>query len=196
VVDVGRGIRVEGFWQRYDTAREEAELLRVPPVAITAVVGDLVRVPPVVARCQADHWAGGCRVLALTSRPGAVPDPTWTALHRASDLVSALEGPDSEFPLPVIDLPGDLPAWLRPLLDRLRVGGVGLVRYVLAGDPSDEDLATWHGEIGRPAVLDLVSPLPPARVLELVERGEPVASAADVAMTAQLLMALRSEVDR
>ena len=187
---------MEGFWQRYEAARQEADLLVVPPVAVPVVVGDLDQVRPVVAACQAGHWAGGGEVVVLTDRAGAVPDPTWTAVHRASDLVSALEGDDTQFPLPVIDVPGDLPAWLRPLLDRLRSGGVGLVRYVLAGDPSDEDLATWHGGIGRPAVLDLVSPLPPDRVLDLVERGEPVATVADVAVTAQLLFALRCATGR
>jgi hypothetical protein len=72
---------------------------------------------------------------------------------------------------------------------------VGLVRYVLGGDPSDEDLATWLGELGQPSVLDLASAVAPERVIELLERGEPMGSVAGMAITPELLTALRLDLE-
>jgi len=131
-------------------------------------------------------------VYVLTSRPELVTDPTWNVLTRPSELVTLLDEGLSDFPLMVVDIPRELPTWIRPLTSRLRANGVGLVRYVLDGDPSDEDLATWFGELDRPSVLDLAGQVPARRVIELLDRGEPVASVAGMAITADLLMALRA----
>ncbi|MEM7275026.1 MAG: hypothetical protein AAF547_18230 [Actinomycetota bacterium] len=179
------------FWDRYDEASAAAQLFAVPPAAVTAVVGSLEVAIPVVDRCQASHWVSQCDVFVLTDRPQLVDDPTWVCLRRPSDVVALLENGGSDFPLIVIDVPQELPVWVRPLVARLREGGVGLVHYVLDGRPGDEDLATWHGEIGKPAVLDLADTVEPARVLELLDRGEPIASVGGSAITADLLLALR-----
>lgn len=183
-----------GFWDRYDEATASAELFAVPPAAITAIVGALHVATPVADRCRASHWVSECDVYVLTSRPELVEDPSWKILKRPSDVVTLLDDGLSDFPLIVVDIPRELPTWIRPLTSRLRSGGVGLVRYVLDDDPSDEDLATWHGELGRPSVLDLVAAVPPARVLDLLDRGEPVASVGGMPITADLLMALRLSV--
>jgi hypothetical protein len=180
------------FWARYDRAQQEAELLAIPAVALSAIVGRLELVAPVVERHQRRHWAGWCEVVVLTDRPQAQPD--WRVVSRHQELVALIEAERGEFPLLVIDVAPQLPSWLRPVLDSLRQAGLGLVHYVLDGDPSDEDLATWHGEIGRPAVLDLVAPIPPTRVLELIDRGEPLASIGGVPVSADLLFALGTEV--
>ena len=182
------------FWDRYDEATASAELFAVPPAAITAIVGALHVAAPVAERCRASHWVTECDVYVLTSRPELVEDPSWKILKRPSDVVALLDDGLSDFPLIVVDIPRELPTWIRPLASRLRAGGVGLVRYVLDDDPSDEDLATWHGELGRPSVLDLVAAVPPNRVLELLDRGEPVASVGGMPITADLLMALRLSV--
>jgi hypothetical protein len=182
------------FWARFESARADAELFHIPPVAVSAVVGSLPTALPVVRRCIASHWAGTCEVFALTGKAQVPGEPGWTVVERGSDLVRIVEQDGHDFPLLVIDVPGEPPLWVRPLLERLRRSDLGLVHYVLDGDPTDEDLATWHGELGRPAVLDLVSPLEPARVLGLLDRGEPIASIAGVPVTASLLLALRSEV--
>lgn len=191
------------FWDHYDQAAAEAELAVVPPAAVVAIVGSLQAALPVIRRCQDRHWMGDCDVFVLTQQPLARlqgPDePPWTAVARPSDLVAVLEEGRSDFPLLVLDVPPDLPAFVRPLVARLRDGGVGLVHYVLDGEPVDEDLATWHGELGRPSVLDLAGPVPADRVLELIERGEPVVSVAGRELSAELLLALRVErltVDR
>jgi hypothetical protein len=64
---------------------------------------------------------------------------------------------------------------------------------VLDDDPDDEDVATWSGELGQPSVLDLAAPIDPARVVELLDRGEPVVSVAGRAVTVDLLTALRAD---
>jgi hypothetical protein len=192
VSGVASGSALE-FWAAYDRARREAELLDLPPVALTGIVGPLPVAVPVAERCRSGHWAGDCDVYVLTDRPRAGGDD-WTVVTDGRELVAAVADRQAEFPLVVVDVPPALPGWLRPLLDELRQAGLGRFHYVLDGDPTDEDLATWHGEIGRPAVLDLVGAPSPHRVLELVDRGEPIASIAGVAMSADLLFALRREV--
>lgn len=183
------------FWAGYDRARREAELLDLPPVALTGIVGPLPVAAPVVERCRNGHWAGDCDVFVLTAHPEAA-GADWTVVADGRELAAVVADRQAEFPLVVVDVPPLLPGWVRPLLDELRLVGLGRIHYVLDGDPTDEDLATWHGEIGRPAVLDLVGGPPPHRVLELVDRGEPIASIAGVAMSADLLFALRTEVSR
>ncbi|MEM9655479.1 MAG: hypothetical protein AAGA65_25545 [Actinomycetota bacterium] len=180
-----------GFWDRYDEAVASADLFAVPTAAVTAIVGALDVAAPVAARCRQAHWVTDCDVYVLTTRPELVDDPTWTVLKRPSDVAALLDEGLSDFPLIVVDIPGELPSWIRPLTARLRAGGVGLVRYVLDDDPSDEDLATWHGELGRPSVLDLAAAVPPARVLDLLDRGEPIASVGGMPITADLLLAFR-----
>ncbi len=180
-----------GFWDRFDEARAAANLFAVPPAAITVVVGSLDVAVTVARRCRDGHWVTGCDVFVLTERPHVPGEPTWTVLRRPSDVVAVLERGENDFPLIVLDIARELPAFVRPLVARLRESGVGLVHYVLDGDPSDEDLATWHGELGRPSVLDLAAPVDPERVLELLDRGEPIASVAGMPITTELLLALR-----
>lgn len=181
------------FWDRYDLARAEAELARVPPAAVVAVVGPLDAVIPVVERCRDRHWMGDCDVFVLTQRRIVADQPGWQVVGQPSDLVAVLEDGGSDFPLLVLDVPCDLPAFVRPLVAHLRERGVGLVHYVLDDDPADEDLATWHGELGRPSVLDLAGSIEAGRVLELVDRGEPVVSVAGQDLSTELLLAFRVE---
>lgn len=183
-----------GFWDRYDEATASAELFSVPPAAITAILGSLMVACEVAERCRTSHWVSDCDVYVMTERPELIPDPSWRVLDRPSDVVALLDDGLSDFPLVVVDIPRELPTWIRPLMSRMRDGGVGLVRYVLGNDPSDEDLATWHGELGRPSVLDLAATVPPARVLDLLDRGEPVVSVGGMPITADLLMAMRLAV--
>ncbi len=179
------------FWHRYDEANAAANLFSVPPSAITVVIGPLEVSISVAKRCSSRHWVGECDVFVLTERPEVPGEPDWKILRRPSDVVQVLEDGESDFPLIVLDIERDLPAWVRPLVARLRQSGVGLVHYVLDDEPSDEDLATWFGELGRPSVLDLAAYVPPSRVTALLDRGEPIASVAGKPISTDLLLALR-----
>lgn len=182
------------FWDHFDRAAAEAELAAIPPASVIAVVGPIEASAPVVANCREHHWMrSACDVFVLTKRRRLPEFPSWTIVDQPSDLVAVLDDGRSDFPILVIDVPADLPAFVRPLVKRLRDGGVGLVHYVLDGDPDDEDLATWYGEIGQPSVLDLASPVAPARVLDLFDRGDPVVSVAGRPLTAELLLAFRAD---
>ena len=182
------------FWAQYDQARAAADLFVVPPAAVMAVVGPLEIAIPVARKCRSRHWVGDGDVYVLSDRPNIGAEPDWTIVRKADDLLAVLEDSRHDSPLLVVDVPRELPPWVAELVTRLRLGGVGLVRYVLDGEPTDEALATWHGELGRPAVLDLASPIAPERVIGMLERGEPIASIAGVPITAELLLALHMEV--
>ncbi|MEL7209771.1 MAG: hypothetical protein AAGK32_16310 [Actinomycetota bacterium] len=182
------------FWAMYDEARAVADLLDVPPTSTVAVVGPLEVAMPAARRCRSRHWINDDDVFVLTDRPDFVDEPSWNVIHDERALVNVLEGASYPSAMLVIDVPGELPRSLRALVERLREAGLALVRYVLDGDPSNEDLATWHGELGRPSALDLAGTVKPARVLELLDRAEPVASIAGVPITPELILALRMDV--
>lgn len=182
------------FWAMYDEARAVADLLDVPPTSTVAVIGSLEVAMPAARRCRSRHWINDDDVFVLTGRPDFVDEPSWNVIDDEEELVAVLEGSSYPSAMLVIDVPGELPRTLRALVERLRDAGLALVRYVLDGDPSDEDLATWHGELGRPSALDLAGTVKPERVLELLERAEPVASIAGVPVTAELILALRMDV--
>lgn len=193
-IDGGRRSRVAhlpDFWDRYDEAQAAAKLFAVPQAAITVVIGPLEVSVEVAERCIASRRTGKGDVYVLTDRTALPEHPDWTILGRPSDVVQVLESDNSDFPLVVLDIEGELPAWLRPLVARLRQSGVGLVHYVLDDDPSDEDLATWHGELGRPSVLDLAGYVTPERVISLLDRGEPIVSVAGSPISTDLLLALQ-----
>ena len=184
------------FWEHFDRAKAEAELAALPPAAVVAVVGPLPAALPVIRRCRDRHWMGECDVFVLTQHRAVPGETEWNVVSQPSDLVAVLDEGRSDFPLLVLDVPHDLPAFVRPLIARLRQSGVGLVHYVLDDDPDDEDLATWYGELGQPSVLELAAPVEPARVLELLDRGDPVVSVAGRDLGAELILAFRVHAER
>ena len=181
------------FWARHDEAKAAADLFDVPPADIIAIVGPLDAAFVVARRCLDHHWDHRCAVSVLTNRRQLAVD-RWEVLAGPNDLVRALTERGARTPMLIIDVPSELPPWLQPLTARLRREGLDLVRYVLDGHPTDEDLASWHGTLGRPSVLDLTGPVDPDRVVELLERGEPIASVAGSQITAELLLALDLEL--
>ncbi len=181
------------FWAMYDEARAVADLLDVPPTSTVAVIGSLEVAMPAARRCRSGHWIDDDDVFVLTDRPDFVDEPSWHVIADPDELVEVLAGSTYPSAMLVIDVPGELPRTLKPLVGRLRDAGLALVRYVLDGNPTDEDLATWHGELGRPSALDLAGTVEPTRVLELLDRAEPVASIAGVPVSPELILALRMD---
>jgi len=185
----------EDFWARYERAQNDIALLNPATAMMRAVVGSFEDVRPVVERMIAGSSPGqpAPSVVALTSRPHRARND-WTVLSDQDELVAAARGYDGSATIFAVDVPYGLEPWLAPTVLGLRKAGVELVHYLLPGSSTDEDLATWHGEIGRPAALELTTEVEPGRAIELVDRGEPLVSIAGTPITAALLVALRSEV--
>ncbi|MEM8925097.1 MAG: hypothetical protein AAGD35_16450, partial [Actinomycetota bacterium] len=188
--DKGTGV---DFWALYTESQAMADLLDVPPTPVVAVVGPLEVAMTVARRCRSRHWIDGDSIVVHTERHDLVDEPSWEVLDDEALGRRLDEGgrPSAMF---VIDAPGELTPDVTRIVRRLRADGPTLVHYVLDAEPSDDELATWHSRIGRPAVLDLFGPVDPARALALLDRGEPVASIAGVPVTAELIQALRIDV--
>ena len=183
------------FWRRVARAEARADLLTVPAVAVTVVVGPLSAAVPVARACQQRHWTEACEVVMLGDQTAMSGEGSWTLVDDPEELVAAAAGEREGFPLLVVD-GGSGPSAVAPVLAELRAAGAGLVRCALPGHPTDEDLATWTGQVGRPSVIDLVTPIDAGRLLALLERGEPIATVAGVDVTADLILALRLDAAR
>ncbi|MEM9563394.1 MAG: hypothetical protein AAGA93_12290 [Actinomycetota bacterium] len=107
------------------------------------------------------------------------------------------DGPERELvpTVLVLDAPTELPSWLVALQHRLRSVGVGLFRYVVAGQPTGADLERFRQGTDVPAVIDLLSRVEPARVVELIEQRHPIVSVAGVDLGPELLRAFRGHVE-
>ena len=188
-----RGREAEAFWQLVDASAALAELLDVPATPTVAVVGSLEVGMAVARRSRARHWIPDDAVLVRTDRPELVDERGWRILDTDAEAIEVLDNGLPPSAMLVIDVPAELTVRDADLIGRLRRDGPALVRYVVESEPTSEDLATWHGFLGRPAVLDLADPVAPARVLQLLDQAAPVASVAGVAMSAELIAALRIE---
>ncbi len=184
----------EEFWPDYEQACVEAELFRLPiDVAAIAVVGPLAHAQVAVDR-HLQREDGSIRpVLVYTTGERSTIRRDWVRIDRPSDLVTALDRFRADGPIVVIDVVGEPPPWLRPLLGRLRAEGLELIHCLISDpEPDPVELTSWREEIGDGVVVDLVFPLAPGRVVDLLDRGEPVVSVAGLPMTGPLLMALRA----
>lgn len=132
----------------------------------------------------------------LTKRTEIVSEPTWRLVRDGFRLVEAATNRQRPSGLVVIDAGTELAPWVRALVTRLRDAGMGMVRYVVAGDPTDAKLATGCEMLGQPLMVDLVQPAEPSRVLELTGRGEPIATVGGTLLTAELVLAMEAEVAR
>jgi hypothetical protein len=179
-------------WARLETTRQYLALRSAGPEAGSSsvgVVGPLGAALPVVRRLRREAEAG-CEVVVLSSRAELVCEPSWTLVRNGARLAEAIHRPGPA--LVLIDVAASLPAWVGPLVARLRRAGLGLVHYAHDGDPSDADLATARAVLGQPLVVDLAAPVEPDRLVELIDLGEPVASVRGRPLTAELVVAARA----
>ncbi len=184
------------FWERYEGAVAFADLLAVPSVVSTAVVGRLAQAAPVARRHLDRQPADGRPVVVVSEHPTPdCVDDGWSVASSNEAIRSVFRDALVPPALLVIDTDRALPMPLAQTVDHLRQYGVELVRLVVDGSPNDEDMATWQGELGRPGVIDLASPIDPQRARQLLRRGEPIASIAGVSVTPELLLALELDSD-
>jgi hypothetical protein len=94
----------------------------------------------------------------------------------------------------VLDVPVDLPQWVAPLQQRLRLAGVGAFRYAVPGTPSAEQLDRYRLGSDVPYILDLVSRVEPDRLVTFVDQQHPIGSVGGAVLTAELLVAMQEQV--
>ena len=192
-----------GFWDRLAALGSSSPLAAGPGEATVGVIGPLAAALGVVRRLQRDAGAG-CEVVVLTARAELVCEPGWTLVRNGARLAEAVHRPGPA--IVVIDVaspvapgagPGAaVPAWLPPLVARLRRAGMTRVHLAVEGDPDDVALAGAAEALGQPLVLDLAAPVGPDRLVSLLERWVPVASVRGRALTPELELAARISCGR
>jgi hypothetical protein len=185
-----------GFWDRLATVQTEIGRREPALAPVTGIVGPLAAAVPIARQALDRRRAGDCEVAVLTKRAEIVSEPGWQLVRDGFRLAELVSAGTHRFLVIVIDTGPELAPWVGPLLRRLREAGMGLVRHAVDGAPCDAELAACSELLGHPLVFDLVQPVGPARVLELVERGDPIASVGGVPLTAELVVAMQAEVGR
>ena len=130
-------------------------------------------------------------VHVLTPRAEVVSEPGWHLVREGAQLARVVESTPSPL-VAVIDVGGDEPIWLEPLVGRLRRAGIDLVRHVVAGHPSDRDIDRLLDLSSGPASIDLCDPVRPERVLRLLDRSVAVVSVGGLPLSPEVLAALRA----
>jgi hypothetical protein len=142
-----------------------------------------------------EEGPGRRAVLVLTNRAEIVSQPTWCLVRDGAHLTSAL-GTLGSPTVVAIDIDGELPIWLGPLVARLRGGGLGLIRLAVPGEPEERQLASMMTAVDPPLTIELLTPVEPERVLQLIEAGYPIGSISGAPVSAELLVAMRREAER
>ncbi|MGH1492439.1 MAG: hypothetical protein ACRBK7_24130 [Acidimicrobiales bacterium] len=183
-----------GFWRRLrDT---EAELAGFMPVSsdFVATIGPLSLITPIVRRLRTQPGMESADVVVLTDRTEIVSEPQWELVRSGNQLVEEAEKRGDRPTILVIDVPVELPHWVAPLQNRLRMAGVGLSRYAVPGDPTAEKLGQYRLASDVPYVLDLISRVSPENLVDFVAQRHPISSVSGAELTAELLLAMRKQV--
>ncbi len=182
------------FWQRLDRVTDELASFLPASSGRTAVVGPLPLVSAVVTRLQSTPELASADVVVLTDRAGIVSEPTWRLERNGDRLIRAVEESEGRPVIVIIDVPGDLPAWVGTLQRRLRSAGVGLFRYALSGQPTSAELERYRQGADVPYAIDLTSRVEPGLVVGLIADRHPIVSVAGAELGPELLLALRRHV--
>ena len=139
--------------RRHDPMQETSSWSRtsIPPEVL---VGSLSNASTAIEQMRATN-PNIRTVVAYTQNSDQI-DPTWNMVERPSDLVLVAMRYGHPAPVLVVDVSAGIEAWLSPLMNSLREAGVGQVRYVVSGSPSDKELAPWAEAIGWPSSLEIV----------------------------------------
>lgn len=187
-------VQTHDFWLRLQ--RVQHELASFMPLASTSVatIGPLSLTTPIVRRLRTQPGLESADVIVLTDRAEIVSEPSWKLVRSGHQLVDAVLE-QGEWPtLILVDVPVELPNWVAPLENRLRIAGVGLFRYAVPGNPTAEQLDNYRLGSDVPYVIDLISRVRPDSLVDFIERRHPIASVSGADLNAELLMAMREQV--
>ncbi|MEM7272274.1 MAG: hypothetical protein AAF547_04260 [Actinomycetota bacterium] len=184
-----------GFWGRVDRTGLELGSFLPPSAPMVAVIGPLSLTTPIIRRLRTEDTLSSAEVVILTDRAEIVSEPTWRLVRSGHQLVDVATEAGGRPIVAVIDVPVDLPKWVGPLLNRLRLAGVGLFRYTVPGTPTPDQLGRYRLGSDVPYVLDLVSRLSPDQVMALIADRQPVGSVGGATLTPELLVAIRQQVE-
>ncbi|MEM9655825.1 MAG: hypothetical protein AAGA65_27310 [Actinomycetota bacterium] len=185
-----------GFWPTLGRARQQlANALPASPTFV-AVIGPLSLTTPVIGRLRTALGLVDAQVIVLTDRAEVVSEPNWQLVRSGHQLVDAAQERNGEPTILVIDVPADLPQWMAPLQQRLRLAGVEAFRFAVPGTPTLEQLERYRHGCDVPYLLDLVSRVEPARLVDFVAQHHPVGSVGGAPLTAELLVAMQEQVTR
>lgn len=183
-----------GFWLRLQEAEEELAGFMPAPSSFVATIGPLSLITPIVRRLRAQPRFSSADVVVLTNRTEIVSEPQWQLVRSGNQLVEEANQRGDRPTLLLIDVPVELPNWVAPLQNRLRMAGVGLFRYAIPGHPDAAKLDQYRLGSDVPYVLDLISRVPPRSLVDFLDQRHPIASVSGADITAELLLALRRQV--
>lgn len=185
---------LSSFWLRLQRAQHELASFMPLASAIVATIGPLSLTTPIVRRLRAQAGFESADVIVLTDRAEIVSEPSWELVRSGHQLLDAVREKTDWPTLLLIDVPVELPNWVAPLENRLRMAGVGLFRYAVPGNPTSEQLDQYRLGSDVPYVLDLVSRVEPERLVEFIALRHPITSVAGADLNAELLVAMREQV--
>lgn len=184
------------FWTRLGLAKEEISLYRLPTSNVTAIVGPLDLALPVARATQQKEWIGAEDLAVLSSRATVAGIPSWQMVSRVADLHWAMNEwrASQRRGIVVVDTLDLHTEELHRLISQLRSNGADLVRVTL---PIEVDLGAFVemvSGLGGSIAVDLPAGTTPEDILSMLDRGMLIATIGGLPLTAELLVALRSEV--
>lgn len=183
-----------GFWARISMARDQLDAVLPSPSSFLAVIGPLSLTTPVIRRLRTETDLASADVIVLTDRAEIVSEPNWQLVRSGHQLIELANERNGGPTLLVVDVPVELPQWVAPLQQRLRLAGVGAFRYAVPGTPSSEQLDRYRLGSDVPYVLDLVSRVEPERLVAFLSQQHPIGSIGGATLTAELLVAMQEQV--
>lgn len=185
------------FWSRMALAREEVALYQLPESKVTAIIGPLDLALPIARRCQQNEWIGIENLAVLSPRSSIAGVPSWQTVSRVDDLHWAMNEwrATQRRGIVVVDTKEIDADQLLVLIGQLRKNGADMVRIALPPDLEISAFTKMSREIGEPIAVDLPAGTSPEAVLNALDQGLRLGSIGGFSLTAELLVALRSELN-
>lgn len=185
------------FWTRMALAKEETSLYQLPKAKVTAIIGPLDLALPTARRCQNEEWIGAENLAVLSQRTSIPGLPSWQTVSKVDDLYWAVNEwrETQQRGLVVVDTNELGAEQLIRLVASIRSNGADMVRVTLPAGVDLDAFLAMAADLGEPVAVDLPQGTSPEVILAALDAGLCVASIGACALTPELLVALRSEVN-